>query len=160
MAARVPFMIWWSIYVEHRLQYFGPPSEPLWAKPVRWFGWKLYLLRRFLQGARPIACRGYEATQGFICEDGIDLTWGGACPVQAEGTVDGRAAYYRSRGEGWSLSIAAPGSDDVFADDAWDYHEAPYFFPDGGWVATEVSERCIRKAIGLFRATTRAGKAG
>lgn len=30
---------------------------------------------------------------------------GGACPVQAEGTVDGIPFYFRARGNGWSLSI-------------------------------------------------------
>ena len=31
----------------------------------------------------------------------------GACPVQAEGTVDGLPFYFRARGGEWTLSVAA-----------------------------------------------------
>ena len=50
-----------------------------------------------------------------------------AAPVQAEGTVSGRAFYFRARGEEWELTIAEQpgidpadvGPDDVAAGAAW-----------------------------------------
>jgi len=36
---------------------------------------------------------------------------GGACPVQAEGTIDGHPFYFRYRGDEWSLTIAPVGGD-------------------------------------------------
>ncbi len=36
---------------------------------------------------------------------------GGACPVQAEGTIDGHPFYFRFRGDEWSLTIAPPNGD-------------------------------------------------
>ena len=37
-------------------------------------------------------------------------SFGGNCPVQAEGTIDGKPFYFRARGSSWSMSI---GGDDV-----------------------------------------------
>ena len=46
---------------------------------------------------------------------------GGNCPVQAEGFIDGLPFYFRSRGSGWSLSIAK--NTDI---DPLDYKECFY----------------------------------
>lgn len=32
-------------------------------------------------------------------------SFGGNCPVQAEGTIDGKPFYFRARGSSWSMSI-------------------------------------------------------
>lgn len=130
---------WWYCHVE----YSANPA-------VRWVGRRVYVARRRLQGARSTdiesdTCGRYDAR-------GISLEFGGACPVQGEGILDGRACYYRSRGEGWQFHVAAEGSDDVFAADAWTYSERPYIFPDGGWVSADVSRACIAKAVALLRA--------
>lgn len=37
-----------------------------------------------------------------------------ACPVQLEGSIGGRAFYFRSRGDSWSFTIAALGDDPVW----------------------------------------------
>lgn len=141
--------IWWSIRVEHRLQGYGSVFAKRWDhRAVQWCGWKLHELRRRLQGARNVEC---GETDGFIEEGGLSIAWSGMCPVQGDGEIDGRVCYYRSRGDGWQFHVAAPGSDDVFADDAWEYAEAPYIWPAGGYVAAAVSERCIRKAAAAFR---------
>jgi len=60
------------------------------------------------------------------------------------------ACYYRSRGEGWQFHVAR--SDDVLLEsDVFVYEERRYFFPDGGWVSSDVSELCIRAAVARFR---------
>ena len=141
--------------LEHRLQLFGGLHVRWWHRPFRWLGDFSYRSRRWIQGARSITVGKYEDTCGSVDDDGIDLPFGGACPVQGDGEVDGRIVYYRSRGEGWQFHVAPVGSDDVFAADAWEYGERPYFFPDGGWVPASISQSCIRKAIAKWRAEGR-----
>lgn len=46
----------------------------------------------------------------------------GKCPVQAEGTINGREFYFRSRGSGWALHIAGL-SGDAIASDRWHHYE-------------------------------------
>jgi hypothetical protein len=149
---KMPFAMWWQIRVELRLQTFGGlRKQPWWARPIHLLGDAIYWARRRLQGARPIELGKLGETHGFIEEPALSIAWGGVCPVQGDGVIDGRPCYYRSRGEGWQLYIAADGSDEPLADDAWIYSESRYFTPDGGYVASGVSERCIRKAALLFR---------
>lgn len=55
-------------------------------------------------------------------DEGLRIdTLGGTCPVQAEGTVDGHAFYFRARGSYWSMSI---GGKDVIGEPEWYYDEA------------------------------------
>lgn len=136
--------IWWYCYVEH---------APGWRGKV---GHWIYVGRRYLQGCRRVETDGYDAIAGSIDEPGLSISWGGACPVQGYGTVDNRACYYRSRGEGWQFHVAANGADPddddaIFGEDAWEYAEAPYIWPDGGWVSASVTERRIRKAVAKYR---------
>jgi hypothetical protein len=148
--------IWWETAVEMRLQRSGGSSAARHHRAIRWLGETLYLTRRWLQGARKIETAGGIAdihrTAGCVGDNGFDIDFSGACPVQGDGEIDGRVCYYRSRGEGWQFHVAPVGSDDVFAGDAWTYSERKYCFPDGGWVTAEVSIACIRKAVALFRA--------
>ena len=74
---------------------------------------------------------------------------GGNCPVQAEGTIDGRPFYFRSRGEHWSMSI---GGDDVVYDPEWHYEEEYGPWPDAGWISDDQAMAFIEKAAGLYRA--------
>lgn len=48
---------------------------------------------------------------------------GGACPVQAEGTINGYPFYFRSRHEHWSIRIASDKDKDPYDDDAWYFIE-------------------------------------
>lgn len=74
---------------------------------------------------------------------------GGNCPVQAEGIIDGKAFYFRSRGAQWSMSI---GGADVVGAPEW-YHEEPYGeWPDAGWIGTDEARAFIEKAAALYRA--------
>lgn len=140
---RERFSLSWNVAVMRLEQSRHPVARRV--------GRAVYWLPRFLGGARSVrTVRELADTFGFIHEAGVDIEWSGACPVQGEGTVDGREAYYRSRGEGWQFHVAGP-SQDVFADDAFVYEERRYFFPDGGWVAPRVSEACIRRGVLAYR---------
>lgn len=109
----------------------------------------LYKLARFIEGARHIETADYAGTGGeYISgEPFAIIEFGGACPVQGEGHVMEYPCYYRSRGEGWQFHVAATKDGDPLDDDAFEYYENPYYWPEGGWVPTEVSFRCIERGI-------------
>jgi len=88
-------------------------------------------------------------THGELNEGGIRIEWGGACPVQGMGSVDGRTLYYRARGSGWSVDIAEGGPEEMSFD------QNCYIWPDGGWVSPAESERNIRFAVEQWRAKMR-----
>lgn len=77
---------------------------------------------------------------------------GGACPVQAEGTVDGIPFYFRARGDEWSMSI---GLDPVDVSCGFapgfhyeeDYGDGPY---DAGWMEEDEARAFIEKAAALW----------
>lgn len=142
---------WWLF--RRRLSYSD-------SSAIQWLGDQLYRIERRFQGAGSVELGTYKGTAGALYEDSIDIAWSGACPVQGWGFVDGHICYYRSRGEGWEFNVAAkPGGNPndeaemqaVFDEGAWAYSEQPYIHPDGGWVSSSVSERCIRKAIAKWR---------
>jgi hypothetical protein len=75
---------------------------------------------------------------------------GGFCPVQADGTIDGKRFYFRARGNRWTLSIG--GSDPVI-DPEWHfeepYGEEPFI---AGYMEIAEAEAFIAKAADLWRA--------
>lgn len=83
-------------------------------------------------------------TAGLVIE-----TFGGNCPVQAEGTVDGKEFYFRARGDSWSMSI---GGEDVVGDPEWSYEEDYGSWPEAGWMPTDEALAFIDKAVALYRA--------
>lgn len=97
---------------------------------------------------------------GKIDEPDFQVEWGGACPVQGTGIVDGQPLYYRARGSRWSVEIG-PGADDHddlrFSNEGarFFYEEQPYIWPDGGWIDAAESERNIRTAVQKYRSETR-----
>jgi hypothetical protein len=79
----------------------------------------------------------------------IDIdTIGGNCPVQAEGTINGKPFYFRARGTHWSLRV---GGADVVGDPAWEYEEpygeGPY---DAGWMSEQEARQFIDRAAALY----------
>lgn len=82
--------------------------------------------------------------------DIIITSLGGNCPVQAEGTIDGKEFYFRARGERWSMSI---GGSDVVGDPEWyyeeDYGAGPFA---AGWMSEDEARAFIDKAAGLYAA--------
>lgn len=80
----------------------------------------------------------------------IDITWTcSACPLQAEGSIDGKAFYFRARGEHWSIGIGG----DVVGDPEWYWEEK---WGDGpfaaGWMPQEIGEKLIELAATYYRA--------
>lgn len=77
--------------------------------------------------------------------NGTRIAFSGACPVQGDGEVDGYEAYYRARGNGWSLDIS------LSENECWTYGEADYAWPDGGWIHRDESMENIERAVTAFR---------
>jgi len=97
-----------------------------------------------------------DTTIGSIGDDGIEIDFGGACPVQGMGEVDGHTCYYRSRGRGWQFMVWAKGVTEHQinkhgAEPIFEYDEDPYAFPDGGWLHRDESIANIRRAVTKFR---------
>jgi hypothetical protein len=76
---------------------------------------------------------------------------GGACPVQAEGTINGHPFYFRYRGDEWSLTIAPKNGDPMDIDHAVYYrsrhdHTGEIF---NGWMeddeVREIISACARE---------------
>lgn len=74
-------------------------------------------------------------------------TFGGNCPVQAEGTIHGHPFYFRARGAYWSMSI---GGDDVVGRPLWFYREWWEEWPRAGWMDDDDARDCIDRAIAMF----------
>jgi hypothetical protein len=100
---------------------------------------------------------GFDETNGSFNEDGLTIEFGGACPVQGFGTLDGRFVYYRARGDGWSFEVWAEGVD--VADDglpepspewALDRH-GTYAWPEGGYLHRDQSILNLREALAAWR---------
>jgi len=84
---------------------------------------------------------------------GATLDWiGGNCPVQAEGSVDGKAFYYRARGGRWQFHVALTNAE-IFDSDLFylerDYGEGPF---DAGWMPEDEALGFIIEGIAALRA--------
>lgn len=78
-------------------------------------------------------------------------TFGGACPVQGEGSIDGLFWYFRARGEHWQFHVAKDRghlfkNDIFYCDIEW---------PDetfaAGWMHPDDAARCLALAVALYR---------
>jgi len=102
-----------------------------------------------------------DGMSGHYLEEGVDVPFGGACPVQGEGTLDGHPVYYRSRGTSWSFEVwekgtpwtnCLPEGDPIFC-----CVESKYEWPNAGWIEASESMANIKKAVELFRSGVRGG---
>jgi hypothetical protein len=85
----------------------------------------------------------------------LHIEWlGGSCPVQAEGTVDGKPFYFRARFRNWSMGI---GGYDAVLDPEW-YREDEW--GDGEFDAGYMPESDARRLIETCAADYSAGKKG
>lgn len=80
---------------------------------------------------------------------------GGNCPVQGEGTINGKPFYFRARGESWSLGI---GGADPCGDAEWEHRAWFGQWPDAGWMTTEEAEGFLRAAASRYAAGNSPGK--
>ena len=94
-------------------------------------------------------------TNGEVVEGGIDVRFGGACPVQGYGTIDGRACYYRSRSGDMRLdifptAITPEAAWDILPDPEWSHGEdstAEHY----GWEDAATSAAFIKRAAAAWR---------
>lgn len=88
---------------------------------------RLEELRQQWEAERPKAEAALE-------QAGITLdTIGGNCPVQAEGTVDGKQFYFRARGDSWQLHIG-DGEHDLWTNPLFYTEQAYGTWPEAGWM--------------------------
>ena len=90
-------------------------------------------------------------------EAGIQIdTFGGNCPVQAEGAMDGLRFYFRARGNAWQFHVAKTKSDifnnDLFYHDE-EYGDGPF---DTGWMPDKDAFEHIAKGVELARTALKA----
>ena len=79
----------------------------------------------------------------------IVIDWlGGNCPVQAEGTIDGKEFYFRARGSHWALEIEPRKYPAVEWRYKEEWGEGPY---DAGWMPEDVAREMINKAAANWR---------
>ena len=68
---------------------------------------------------------------------------GGNCPVQAEGTIDGRPFYFRARGSAWSFGVG----DDPVGEPEWEYEQEYLGGPfAAGWMTEDEARSFIEYA--------------
>lgn len=72
---------------------------------------------------------------------------GGNCPVQAEGTINGDAFYFRARGSHWSLGV---GGGDPVGGPKWEHGESYGTWPDAGWMSEDEARGFIEKGAALY----------
>lgn len=100
----------------------------------------------------------HEAQSALNADEGVTCTsFGGNCPVQAEGTIDGHRWYFRARGA-VTLSITASPPTGQWPDDRlhfcaeW-HKELP--FDDSvnypGWMEPDVAIALIRAGLARWR---------
>lgn len=93
---------------------------------------------------------GVEATTKLEATGATLANIGGNCPVQAEGTVDGQAFYFRARGDEWKLWIGP--ADDWFTERAWSIEREYGKWPDAGWMPRHEALGFIVEGIEAYRA--------
>ncbi|MGL5735424.1 MAG: hypothetical protein ACRCYS_11210 [Beijerinckiaceae bacterium] len=96
---------------------------------------------------------GEAAVAAFDATGAVMKNIGGNCPVQAEGTVEGCAFYFRARGDEWQFHVA-PTDADIFSERELFYIERAYGAGpfDAGWMPLHEAYGFITDAIGEFRA--------
>ena len=88
----------------------------------------------------------------------IVIDWlGGDCPVQAEGTINGKRFYFRARGNRWRLEVSPDAEGDYLSwpdkPDPWcyeqDYGDGPF---DAGWMSEDEARLMIVKGAAQYAA--------
>lgn len=82
---------------------------------------------------------------------GVHLTsFGGNCPVQAEGTFDGKHFYFRARYDEWQFH-AADEAENVFAPSAWVVERDYGSGFDAGWMPKHEAVGFIASSVEEYR---------
>lgn len=76
---------------------------------------------------------------------------GGNCPVQAEGTINGKPFYFRARHTSWTFSVGG----DPYVAPEWEHEETwGDGSSDAGWMTAAEARACIHKAARLYTEQT------
>lgn len=89
------------------------------------------------------------------------VSWGGWCPVQAMGWVDGCAIYFRARGSAWRIEIGRGPEVTEYetpAHVAWAFSGTYGDMGDAGWMCDADVRWCIHVAVAVWR--SRGGRSG
>lgn len=88
-----------------------------------------------------------------IEQTGLVIRWlGGSCPVQGEGTVDGREWYFRARGQEWSFEVYSSAEEsEGNAPPLWWTWEDWGTWPDAGYMPDDEARRKIDVSVERFR---------
>lgn len=107
--------------------------------------WSALAARRDISAER---CAPFAARLAAM---GVEWRWTGiACPLQAEGTVDGWHLYFRARYDHWEVWIAAS-PDDWFTERAWVDTERFGTGYDASWMDDHIGLGFIIQAVRRFR---------
>lgn len=82
---------------------------------------------------------------------------GGACPVQAEGTIDGNPFYFRARWDDWEFVVSQPGTDpvQVLIDGNGFYREGEH--PNAGRMSVEEARDIIEQCAAEYSQSVAVG---
>lgn len=105
---------------------------------------------------------GYGVSGRRLSGDGWSGDFGGLCPVQGFGAVDGSPFYFRARGSSWELAVAVGGEKngdaiDVAcgARDGFRHREDwPGDEDAASWMETADVTKCMERAVEAFRKAT------
>ena len=105
-----------------------------------------------LNAERAIWEKHGPALEQRMAEAGIAIdTFGGNCPVQMDGTIDGKCFYFRARGAHWSFGVGEDPGDAI--DGTLFYHDQEYGeWPDAGWMTRVEAAGFVLAAAELWRA--------
>lgn len=82
---------------------------------------------------------------------GVTLdSFGGNCPVQAEGTVDGKQFYFRARGDSWQLHIG-DSDHDIWTNPLFYTEQAYGEWPEAGWMPKHEAVGFIVLGVEAYR---------
>jgi hypothetical protein len=117
------------------------------------------IVQQIHHGLRTPPRRGnLDETGGSFCDDGLSIEFGGACPIQGNGTLDGHPCYYRARGREWTFHVwdrdaaieeisGLPTGEPIFCAADLD----AYAWPDGSWLHRDVSLANLASALVRWR---------
>ena len=106
---------------------------------------------------------GWPRTNGELHEGGLVITFGGACPVQGYGSLDGRGVYFRARHDVWRVEVYGEGVEvDGYIGlpkepPEWVHHGT---HDHAGWMRPDETIAALREALAAYRARLGGSPAG
>lgn len=105
------------------------------------------------EGSDDLGLEAYRAVNwADVVPPGVQVDrFDGWCPVQGEGTIDGRFWYFRARGEHWQFHVCKDRShlfkNDIFYCDI-EWPDEPFA---AGWMHPVDALKCLSLGVALYR---------